>query len=463
MKSMYLYIIMICTSVVYSKEAFTLESFVEKALYSDRLLQEKKASYEKSRIEAKYLARQAYLPKFELGMAMGPAPSIRKETQIEVAPNGRDTITSIKDNYDFTNLGAYYGVNLDIAQPLNLMRLKRAQRAKDAAAAADQHEYRAVELAKSVELQEYYYSLQYALTMKDLSIEVQKEVQKALESMEESVEEGDTDQMDLLSFKSSLFDIDEGMYEAEEGVLLATSGVRFSLNLNDSVELVLSDSVLKPRTEKIINLDKAIELLESKSPELRQLTQGILARKYAYDLALDEYGPEFFVFGSARFVKAWASNRDDAETDAFSADPLNTLEGAIGIGAKFNLNWWENDENVAKARLEYKLLRLKSSYAKDGLALYMKKAYNNVMRQKKRLKSIGKAMKASDAWLKGMAIRYDFDEDEAPNLLSAYKSHMKNKVKWYTVVFNYNLSVAKLIEKLGLDLEEYQKISEGAL
>ena len=116
-----------------------------------------------------------------------------------------------------------------------------------------------------------------------------------------------------------------------------------------------------------------------------------------------------------------------------------------------------------KARLEYKLLRLKSSYAKDGLTLYMKKAYNNVMRQKKRLESIGRAMKASDAWLKGMAIRYDFDEDEAPNLLSAYKSHMKNKVKWYTVVFNYNLSVAKLIEKLGLDIKEYQKISEGAL
>ena len=93
---------MICTSVVYSKQAFTLESFVEKALYSDRLLQEKKASYEKSRIEAKYLARQAYLPKFELGMAMGPAPSIHKETRLEIAPNG-DSITSIKDNYDFTS------------------------------------------------------------------------------------------------------------------------------------------------------------------------------------------------------------------------------------------------------------------------------------------------------------------------------------------------------------------------
>jgi outer membrane protein TolC len=460
MKRIYLYIIVICISLGYSNEVLTLESFVEKALYSDRILQESKASSEKSAIEAKHLAKQAYLPRFDLGVAMGPAPAVEKRT-VKTKDSEGEEITSVKYDYDFSQLGAYYGVTLDVAQPLNLMRLRRAQQAKDAQARSDKLGYISETVTKSVEYQEYFYGLQYALSVKKIAVEVQKEVKKALDQMKESVEAEDTDQMDLLSFQSSLFDIEEGLYEAEEGVELATSGVRFSLNLDDSLALNLADSSLKPRNEKIIDLDRALKVLSDKNPDLKRLTQGILARKYAYDLALDEYGPEFFIFGSAKFVKAWASNRDDAaeNSDAFNSDPLNTLEGAIGLGARFNLNWWANDEKVAKARLEYKLLRLKSSYAKDGLNLYMTKAYNSVIKHKKRLESIERSMSASDAWLKGMAIRYDFDEDEAPNLLKAYKAHMKNKVKWFKVVFNYNLSVAKLIEKLGLSLKEYQQIS----
>ena len=119
------------------------------------------------------------------------------------------------------------------------------------------------------------------------------------------------------------------------------------------------------------------------------------------------------------------------------------------------MNFWKNWEDYRQAKTEYRGLQLKETYASDGLVAKAVEQYYQVVAAKEKLDAIRESLRASEALLKGAAMKYDLDKSQTGELVSAYTQNVSMKKDYYFAVCRYNVEFAGLIAKIGLSLSEY--------
>ena len=205
-------------------------------------------------------------------------------------------------------------------------------------------------------------------------------------------------------------------------------------------------------------LDEVRELTLKYHPELRQLSAGLRARRLQMDLAEAKLAPEFFIMGEVEYVKSWAGNRSVLQKNAFAEDAVNKLDGVIGIGVRYNLNFWKNWEGFRASRIDYRALQLKESYASDGLMARAEEQYYQVVAAKEKLDALTESLRASESILKGAAMQYDLDKSKTGELVSAYTQNVTMLKDYYFAVCAYNVEFAQLIAKMGMSLKDFHTI-----
>ena len=429
---------------------YSLEQFVEEGLTNDPQVAELKFGTEAKKDQIRRLKSEAVLPTFYVGMMVGPAPGLKNELQ-----NG-DTV----EVYDFTKMGPYWGVQARFVQPLNLGQYRAGKMALEADLQQKTFDIENQVHKKDVELQTYYYNYLLAKEMIRIAGDAQSKVDEAYEKLEEALDDDDPNvsQMDLLNLKAKMHTVKEGVSEANLGMKRVMLAIRFSLKMNENDSFVAEDSVLVPRTEPLPSLDEVRNLTLKYHPELRQLSAGIRARRIQMDLAEAKLAPEFFVMGEIEYVKSWAGNRSVLQKNAFAEDAVNKLDGVIGVGVRYNLNFWKNWEGYRSARTDMRGLQLKEAYASDGLMAKAEEQYYLVVAAKEKLDAMKESLRASEGILKGAAMQYDLDKSKTGDLVSAYTQNITMQKDYYFAVCSYNVEFAQLIAKIGLSLKEFRTV-----
>jgi outer membrane protein TolC len=285
-------------------------------------------------------------------------------------------------------------------------------------------------------------------------------VDDAYEKLEEALDDDDPNvsQMDLLNLKAKMHTVKEGVAEANLGMKRVMLAIRFSLNMDEGDSFVAADSVLTPRTEPLPSLDEVRNMTLKYHPELRQLSAGIRARRIQMDLAEAKLAPEFFVMGEIEYVKSWAGNRSVLQKSAFAEDAVNKLDGVLGVGVRYNLNFWKNWEGYRSARTDMRGLQLKETYASEGLMAKAEEQYYQVVAAKEKLDALKESLRATEGILKGAAMQYDLDKSKTGDLVSAYTQNITMQKDYYFAVCSYNVEFAQLIAKMGLSLKEFHTI-----
>ncbi len=417
--------------------------FIDAALARDPRVLEESYSTEEKQAKIRQLKAAVILPKFEMNMAFGPTPGLTA---------GFDSQGDSIARWDFSKIGPYVGFDTKFAQPLNYGQYVTGLKAAKGDLAQKQWEIQGKRIERTVEFQRYYYGYVLALELKRLSTEAARQMQKAEDRIEEQLDEdeGKASQDDLLQIKAGRFEVDKAVLEAANGFQKAELAIRFSLGMKDSDVFVPADTLLLQRTEAIPPFDTLVVWMKSASPELRRLQAGLDAKQSLVQLEEEKLGPDFFLFGSFQYAKSWAANRQTLSQDAFLRDPVNVLTGSLGIGLKYKMNFWNTLQNVRKARVDYRQLKLKDAYALDGLTMLLRQQYNDWEMAQAKLESVRNSLRASEALLKGVAMRFDVDPSEGSKLVDAYKRNILMQKDFYFSVYQYNLSVAELLAKVGL-------------
>jgi outer membrane protein TolC len=381
---------------------------------------------------------------------VGPAPGLKNELQ-----NG-DTV----EVYDFTKMGPFWGVQARFVQPLNLGQYRAGKMALEADLQQKSFDIENQVHKKDVELQTYYYNYLLAKEMIRIAGDAQSKVDEAYEKLEEALDDDDPNvsQMDLLNLKAKMHTVKEGVSEANLGMKRVMLAIRFSLKMDENDSFVAADSVLVPRTEPLPSLDEVRNMTLKYHPELRQLSAGIRARRIQMDLAEAKLAPEFFVMGEIEYVKSWAGNRSVLQKSAFAEDAVNKLDGVLGVGVRYNLNFWKNWEGYRSARTDMRGLQLKESYASEGLMAKAEEQYYMVVAAKEKLDAMKESLRASEGILKGAAMQYDLDKSKTGDLVSAYTQNITMQKDYYFAVCSYNVEFAQLIAKMGMSLKDFHTI-----
>lgn len=429
---------------------YNLMQFVEEGLAQDPQVEEIKAGVDAKKNQLNRLKVEAILPTFYVSMMVGPAPGLKEELD-----NG-DTVEA----YDFTKMGPYWGVQAKFIQPLNLGQYRSGKKALEADLQQKTFEIENQVNKKDVELQTYYYNYLLAKEMIKIASDAQKKVDDAYEKMDEALEDDDPNvsQMDLLNLKAKMHVVKEGVIEAELGLKRVLLAIRFSLNMKEEDSFVAEDSILQPRAEPLPSLDEVRNMTINNHPELKQLAAGLRARRIQLDLAEAKLAPEFFVMGEIQYVKSWAGNRSIMRKDAFAEDAVNKLDGMIGVGLRYNLNFWKSWETYRSARTNMRSLQLKEAYASNGLMAKAEEQYYQVLAAKEKMDALKESLRASEAILKGSAMQYDLDKSKTGDLVSAYTQNVTMQKDYYFAVCKYNIEFAELIAKIGMSLKNYRKL-----
>lgn len=426
---------------------YGLLQFVEQGLTNDPQLAETMQGIDSKKDKIRALKAEAILPTFYVSMMVGPAPGLKEEL------DGGDTVAV----YDFSKMGPFWGVEGKFIQPLNLGQYNSGKAALEADLQQKTYEIENKSHKKDVELQSYYYNYLLALEMKRLAEEAKKQVDNAYDKMEEALDEDDgtVSQMDFLNLKAKMHTVKEGVIDADLGMKRVMLAIRFALGLKDGENFVAEDSVLVPRSEPLPTLNEVRERTLEHHPELKQLEAGLRARRIQMDLAEAKLAPEFFVMGQFQYVKSWAGNRKIMQKDAFAEDAVNKLSGLIGVGLRYNLNFWKNWEKFRSSRTDYRGLVLKENYAADGLIAKAEEQYYQVEAAKEKMDALKESLRASEAILKGAAMQYDLDKSKTGDLVSAYTQNVTMKKDYYFAVCKYNVEYAQLIYAMGWSLKDY--------
>ena len=429
---------------------YSLMQFVEDGLATDPQVKELRQGTEEKKNQIGKLKAEAILPTFYVTMLVGPAPGLKEELQ------DGDTVSV----YDFSRMGPFWGVQAKFIQPLNLGQYRSGKKALEADLQQKTFDIESQLHEKDVELQTYYYNYLLAKEMIRIAGDAESKVNEAYEKLEEALDDDDPNvsQMDLLNLKAKMHTVKEGVAEANLGMKRVMLAIRFSLNMQDEDTFVAEDTLLLPRPEPLPMLEEVRSLTAQYHPDLRRLSAGLRARRIQMDLAEAKLAPEFFVIGEVEYVKSWAGNRSILQKSAFAEDAVNKLEGLIGLGVRYNLNFWKNWENFRSARTDYHGLQLKESYALEGLMAKTEDQYYQVVAAKEKMEALKESLRATESILKGAAMQYDLDKSKTGELVSAYTQNITMQKDYYFAVCKYNVEFAQLISKMGMSLKDFHAI-----
>ena len=419
------------------------DEFVEAALKKEPRFKESQMAIISKEDRIEQIKAGVILPKFEFSMMSGIVPGLKRR---------QDIFGETIKIWDFTEMGPFYGMNIQAAQPLNYGQLQLGLRAARADLQQKKMELEGRTHNKKTEFLSYYYSYLLAMEMDKLAQDGYKQMRKAADQLEEALDDDDesVSQMDLLELKAGFFEIDKAVLDAKSGLKKIQLAAKFALNLPDSIKFEPTDSVLSAISDFVPSLDSLKKWASTQHPDIRRLTAGMEAMNMQMELASARLAPEFFIIGEFEYAKSWAGDRTTLSKNAFAPDPVNRISGAFGIGVRYKLNFWNQWESYKSARTDYRILRQTESYASRGIELQIEEKYEDFLVAKGKLESARNALRATEGMLKGAALQYDINPGKTSGLLAnTYRRNLMMKKDYYFAVYDYNMAVARLFAQAG--------------
>lgn len=439
-----------------SAEGLNLSSFVDVVLKNQPRLSEDSLEMTKAENRVSQLYREAVLPKFQVTAAFGPAPGFRYNTTERLGRDGNPIPGSDKPlldttgrEYEWWPMGPYFGTELEVAQPLNVDRFRSGLRAAHAGVRVARARFEGHRQSEVKEALTYWFGFQYANRMLSILRDAQKRIDSVQDVLQKKIdnEEEGANLEDLLNLKIGRFTLEKGLSEAELGRERARAALLFFTGRKADQPLVLEDSLLSPLPD-LPGLDTLLQRFQH--PDLAQLEAGLAATKAMVEVERGALGPDIFVFANFNYTKAWVANRDEQNRDVLVTDPINSVSGALGLGVRWKLNYWSQQNTVRRAELDWRVLKRKEIYARDGLELYLRDAWLRYSAIGDKIAGVKRAIESCEALLESVAAAMDLDPDRAKDLIGPYKNWIDLKSQYYDLVHQRDLAAIDVLYNAGL-------------
>lgn len=394
---------------------------------------------DKAKSQVDLLRRKVILPKFDVSVGFGPAPGFRYMV---------DSAGDSTRKYAWWPMGPTFGSEIQVAQPLNIGRLRagmRAARAGVKVAAAELDAHRAGLVKEALV---YLFGFQYATRTRRMLDEASVLLDSVENALQEKIDNDDEDasQTDLFQLRIAKYEFEKSLQEARLGQNRARTGLAFALGMLNPDSLRIVDSLLEPLAE-LPGLDTLVASLAH--PDLWRLKAGLDAKAALVDVQRASLGPDMYVFGKFSYTKAWVANRNRQNQDVLVTDPLNDVSGMVGLGMTWHLNFWNQLGEVHKAELDWQQLRRKEAYARNGLAALLRDAWLRYATLGERQASAERAKNAAEAWLKSVAIQVDLDPSRGKDLVGPYKTLLDYQNKYWDAVHERNKTALEVLHASG--------------
>lgn len=348
--------------------------------------------------------------------------------------------------------GPYSSLEITLAQPL--YTFGRAEAGKEAAKARLEVERARLEVASqqvALETRKMYYTVLYAQSMLPALLQAQKILEKALQKAQEGFDQGsgDVTQVDLAKLTYGSAELQRHVLTAQDGIKLAMMALKHTMGLDAETTLTLAQKQL-PKPPAALNLGAAADLVAQANrsrPEWIQLEQGKRATaKWAQAERLAVW-PTLFVAGL--FQGAYTPNHDNKDHNPWHLDIYNRTAGGIALGLKFDLDpaLARAKGNIAQAHGDQ--VQALQRLAQTGIALQVRKAYDETQRHHQVSEIAFKGMVATKQWLQFAASGYASGVGEAKDILEGMVAYLQAKRTYLETLQAYWTSQAELNHALG--------------
>lgn len=259
--------------------------------------------------------------------------------------------------------------------------------------------------------------------------------------------EGGKDPAELLKLKLFRAELEKRMEEGDKKVILAKEALRVQLGIDPAVRFDLATGKLRPVARRAGSFEEyRREALEQRS-DLKLLEIGYEAKAKQVKLEKRLMTPNlgfggFFEIGRAPGVSGVTT------TDDFS-DPFNFTRAGLGFQLKGQFDFHTSFSKVRQARSELYKIDVQRELAEDGVELEVKEAFLDVRNTKLDMDRAEEAGKLSRQLLFLTQSNYDIGLAEPKDLIDALSGFLQSRGQYFEAVFNYNVAVAKLDNKIG--------------
>ena len=367
------------------------------------------------------------------------------EYEYTVAPVPRD-VENAMESFFSGDLSVLNRFKLWVATPLTTfgkLKLAREMAYEGVNAAILKKETAKVKIGAKV--RQLYYGILLAREFRHLLNGARKEVRKEIQKREEK---GGTNPLELLKLKIFLSDLARKIEESDQKQILAKEAMAVQLGIDRSIRFDIKGTKLRPINKKLEDFKVYRSEARQGRADLKLLEVGHRVRTKQYSLAKREYAPNlgvaaFFEIGRAPGVDDREGLRDDY------LDPFNFTRAGFGFQLKGKFDFFGQSAKIRQARAEVYKLEIQREFAEEGIILEVKKAYLDVKKSKADIRRADEAQKLSRQLLFLTQSNFDLGLADPKDLVEAISSFLQTRGEYFKAVFDFNVAVATLDEKLG--------------
>ncbi len=296
-----------------------------------------------------------------------------------------------------------------------------------------------------------YYGAQMAETALGVLKEGRKKLVKAKSKVESELEKetGRFTSNDLRKLIIDEAELESGYLETEALNGQAWAAIRIAAAARPGTRLELDSLKLEPVHIETRSTEEYIELAQDARPDLRVARAAVQARRAQVQMAVAEFFPNIALVGGFRYSKGTTA---DDPVDPFASDSYNYLGWGVVLGAE-----WDLDYSVlisAHRQAQAKLAEQKAQFdlLMQKVRLEVTAEVTEMVRRRKELTSRRLAMKAGKAWLVSNSLNFGLGLTKIDDLLKSLVGYSKARLTYYRIIYEYNLTVARLSQSVGSEL-----------
>lgn len=297
-----------------------------------------------------------------------------------------------------------------------------------------------------LKVKQLYYGIVLARDLKFMMEDAVKKIEKEIGQRES--QEASTDPVDLAKLKLTRYELVKKLGEATRKEEVAVEGLRLQIGLDRTFDFQLIDKTLKPVNFELKDLTYYLEESKRYRPESHLLDIALKAKEDEYRVEKRKLAPDMGLGGFFEIGRTMTPITGVGEQNDYT-NPFNFTRAGVGVQIKGELNWIQATSRIKQKEAQYYKMSVTKDYAEQGLELDLRDTFLTVRQYKKDLEESDKAYRLARQLVFLTKTNLDVGVGDKKDYADALQAYLLMKGRYYESVFNYNVSVATLISKVG--------------
>lgn len=300
------------------------------------------------------------------------------------------------------------------------------------------------------DVKKYYNSLLLARRLKRTVNDIITVLGEAIEKADKLYQEGtgEVKKSDLEMLRVYMAEAEKNQHLADKSETMARLALMQKMGMAEDPAFDIADKQLKPESGELAAAETYVKKAFESRPEWSMVHNGIKARQLLVDAEKAGRYPVIFLAGEVQYDQA--SIRKD-QKNPWLNDPYNGLTGGLAVGAKFDFAPRTLSAKTAALQAEADKLKEKEKFARSGIELQVKNAWQNAKEAKDNIDSAKRGLDAAQRWVMAAGLVYGIGTGEAKDALEGLAAKAKSEKDYYQAIFDYNMARADLAKSCGLN------------